>query len=120
MPGPDAEQLMPLTLMLALQAAAVPAPALLDIHFDLARYGEVELGLGGGACRRDPSEITVCARRSGGAYPLEEMARIVEPERLLAETRIAGNLTGAVRVESAPMDRGAVGNRVLVGLRLPF
>jgi hypothetical protein len=111
---------MSLSLMLALQAAAAPAPPVLEIDFDLARYSRIELGLGGSACRRDESEIVVCARRGGGAYPLEEMARIFAPGRLVAATRVAGNLTGDVRLESAPMDRGAVSNRVLVGLRLPF
>jgi hypothetical protein len=48
------------------------------------------------------------------------MARIFEPGRLVAETRLQGGLTGDVHVESAPMDRGAVSNRVMVGLRLPF
>ena len=112
---------MPLTLVLALQAIAAPAPAppLLDLDFDLGRYSRLELGRD---CRRDdPSAITVCGRRSsGGAYPLEEMARIFEPGRLIARTRIAGNLTGDVHVESAAMDRGAVSNRVMIGLRLPF
>ena len=112
---------MALTLLLALQAAAAPAPALLEIDFDLARYSQVELGLGSGACRRDdPSEIVVCARRGGGAYPLEEMARIFEPGRLVAETRLIGNLTGGVRVERAVLGNGEVSNRVMVGLRLPF
>jgi hypothetical protein len=111
---------MSLTLMLALQAAAAPAPALPEIDFDLARYSRIELGLGRDACRRGGSEIVVCARRGAGAYPLEEMARIFEPGRLIAETRLIGNVMGGVRVESVPMDRGAVSNRVMVGLRLPF
>lgn len=112
---------MGLILALAFQAAAAPAPPLARIDFDLARYSQVELGLGHGACNRaDPDAIVVCARRGAGAYPLEEMARIFEPGRLVAETRLAGNLTGDVHVESAAMDRGAVSNRVMVGLRLPF
>jgi len=111
---------MALILMLALQASTSSAPALPEIDFDLARYGRDEIALGQSACRRDPSEIVVCARRGGGAYPLEEMARIFEPGRLVAETRVAGNLTAGVRVESAPMPAGAVSNRVLIGLRLPF
>jgi hypothetical protein len=119
----DAEQSMPMILMLALQAAAAPAPALPRIDFDLARYSQVELGLGRDACRRaDPSAIVVCGRRGGGAYPLGEMARVFEPHRLVAERRLTGNLMGDVHVERGdlPPDRGAVANRIMVGLRLPF
>jgi hypothetical protein len=115
------EQPMALYLILALQAAAAPAPALAEVDFDLARYRQVELGLG--ACRRDPSEIVVCARREGGAYPLAEMARIFEPGRIVAEARIAGNLTGDLHLEQVqprPADRGGVANRIMFGLRLPF
>lgn len=113
---------MSLTFMLALQAAAAPAPALPEIDFDLARYSRIEFGPGRDACRRDASEIVVCARRGAGAYPLEEMARIFGPERrLVAETRLIGNLVGGVWVENASMeDRGVVSNRIMVGLRLPF
>jgi hypothetical protein len=114
---------MNLTLVLAFQAAATPAPALAPIDFDLARYSQVELGLGRGACRRDdPSAIVICARRGAGAYPLAEMARIFEPHRLVAERRLTGNLMGDVHLEQGdlPPDRGAVANRIMVGLRLPF
>jgi hypothetical protein len=115
---------MALTFLLAIQAAAAPAAPLLDIDFDLARYSQAELGLGRNACRRDdPSAIVVCARRGGGAYPLAEMARIYGPEaRLVAETRLIGNLTGDVHLERGDIasDRGVVPNRIMVGLRLPF
>ena len=110
-------------LLLAFQAAAAPAsPApYLHIDFDLARFARAELDRPGRACGRgDSSAITVCGRRAAGVYPLAEMARIFEPGRLVAETRLAGNLTGDVHLESVPMDRGAVSNRVMIGLRLPF
>ena len=114
---------MPLVLLMALQAAA-PAARVLDVDFDLARYSEVELGLGRGACNRaDSSAIVVCARRGHGAYPLAEMARIFEPHRhLVAETGLTGNLSGNVHVERGDFatDRGAVPQRIMVGLRLPF
>jgi hypothetical protein len=121
------EQLMPLTLVLALQAAAATAPPtsppFLDLDFDLARYN-AELGLDDRGCNRsDPSAIIVCARRpGGGAYPLAQMARIFEPGRLIAETHLTGNLTGNVHVERGDIaaDRGAVPQRIMVGLRLPF
>ena len=115
---------MSLPLLLAFQAAAAPAPApapaLTEIDFDLARYSQNELGLGTSACQRDSSEIVVCARRAHGDYPLEEMARIFEPGRLVAETRLIGNLIGGVRVERAVLGNGEVSNRLLVGVRLPF
>ena len=113
---------MSMTLMLALQAAAAPAPALLDLDFDLARFSETAPGLGRSACRRDdPHAITVCARRGHGTYPLEEMARVFEPGRIVAETRLTGNLTGDVHLERGHFaDRGAVPQRIMVGLRLPF
>jgi hypothetical protein len=113
---------MSLALLLALQAASQAAPALLDLDFDLARYSQVDRGLGRSACRRDdPSAIIVCARRGGGAYPLDEMARIFGPHRLVAETRVSGNLTGDVHLERGHFaDRGVVPNRIMVGLRLPF
>jgi hypothetical protein len=115
---------MSLALFLALQAAAAaPAPArpLVPLDFDLARFSPEGFALPGWACSRgDPAAITVCGRRVAGAYPLAEMARIFEPRRLVAETRLTGNLIGDVHVESAPMDRGAVSNRVMIGLRLPF
>ena len=93
------------------------------MDFDLARYSEAELGLGRGACNRaDPSAIVVCARRGHGTYPLEQMARIFEPHRLVAETGLSGNLSGNVHVERGDIaaDRGAVPQRIMVGLRLPF
>jgi hypothetical protein len=114
---------MPLTFLLALQAAAAPAPPLLELDFDLARYSPAEFGLDGGCNHADPSAIVVCARGPGGAYPLAQMARIFEPHRhVVAETHLTGNLTGNVRVERNDMaaDRGVVPNRIMVGLRLPF
>jgi hypothetical protein len=114
---------MSLAWFLAFQAAAAPAPAPgpLQLDFDLARLAPAELGMTGRPCDRGgPSAIVVCGRRTAGAYPLAEMARIFEPGRLVAETRLAGNITGNVHVESVAMDRGAVSNRAMVGLRLPF
>ena len=114
---------MPLTFMLALQAAAAAAPSWVDLDFDLARYNPADFDLDGGCNHADPVAIVVCARRTGGAYPLAQMARIFEPHRhLAAETRLTGNLTGNVHVERGDIatDRGAVPQRIMVGLRLPF
>lgn len=114
---------MSLTLILALQAATAPPPppALPAIDFDLARLPRLHFSLGGGRCdRADPSAIVVCARRGGGAYPLDEMARRFEPGRIVAETRLFGNVMGDAHVEAVPMDRGAVSNRAMLRMRLPF
>jgi hypothetical protein len=111
---------MALFLVLAFQAAATPPAAIAEIDFDLARYSQMELGHS--ACRRDdPSAIVVCARRGNGAYPLAEMARIFEPRRIVAETRVTGNVMGDVHLEQGHFaDRGVVPKRIMVGLRLPF
>ena len=112
---------MSLTLVLALQAAAAPpAPAFPAIDFDLARLPRPEFGVGGRCDRADPSAIVICAPRGGGAYPLGEMARMFEPGRIVAETRLFGNVIGDAHVEAVPMDRGAVSNRAMLRLRLPF
>jgi hypothetical protein len=112
---------MPLILVLAFQAAAAPAQPLVPIDFDLARYSQNELGLGRDGCRRDdPSAITVCGRRGAGAYPLAAMARIFEPGRIVAQTRLTGNLVGDVHGESVTLDRGAVSNRAMARLTLGF
>jgi hypothetical protein len=114
---------MSLSLVLALQAAALPpTPSPLPaIDFDLARLPRPAFGIGGQRCdRADPTAIVVCARRGGGDYPLDEMARMFEPGRIVAETRLTGNLIGDAHVEAVPMDRGAVSNRFMLRLRLPF
>jgi hypothetical protein len=106
----------------AAAAAPVPAAGPLRIDFDLARYRPAEDGAracAGGAA--GPAEVVVCGpRRRGGDYPLAQWARIFAPRSLVAETGIAGNLRGDVHAESVALDRGAVSNRVMVRLRLPF
>jgi len=118
---------MSLALMLALQAAAAapaaPAP-LAAIDFDLARLPPAEGGFGppGRACRSDdPATILVCARpRGAGAYPIDEMARLFMPRPIVAEMRLGGGATGALYGEQVGLDRGAVSNRFMVGIRLAF
>lgn len=118
---------MSLALMLVLQAAApaAPAPAApIAIDFDLATVRPIDFDLRGDrpGCRRDgASEILVCGQRPrGGAYPFAEMARRYATRPIVAEMGLGGNLTGDVHVESAPLDRGAVANRLMVRIRLPF
>lgn len=119
---------MSLTLMLALQAAATPAapPALVPVDFDLARYRPLDFDPGiasrSRACAAaETGTILVCGRRpAGGAYPMAEMARLFAERRLVAETRLFGNVIGDVHGESVALDRGAVSNRAMVRLRVPF
>ena len=114
---------MPPVLALLLQAVAAPPSALPAIDFDLARYRAAgfDLGFGQRGCRPSGDEILVCGRRDeGGAYPLDRMERLYGPRRLLANIGIAGNLRADIHNEAVPMDRGAVSNRVLIGLHLPF
>ena len=114
---------MSLAMMMLLQAAASPPP-LQAIDFDLGRYrpADEDMLSGRRTCdRSDPSAIVVCARRQGGAYPLEEMARLFEPGRLIAETRLAPGVMGDVHVEAGPAsDRGVTPQRVMVRARIPF
>ena len=112
---------MALSLVLALQAAA-QAP--LPIDFDLSRMRPAgfELGRLPGSCARGAGEeIVVCASRpSGEAYPYVEMERLFRARPIRAEMGLGGNMTGRAYLEQVPGDRGAVSNRVMVGIRLPF
>lgn len=115
---------MSLSLILALQAATPAAPlALAGIDFDLARFrpaGAAPWGTGRRCRIGDPETITVCGRRAGGAYPLDEMALIFAPRPLRTEMNVADNMTADVHLEAGPTDRGAVSNRAMVRLRLGF
>ncbi|HMG48058.1 MAG TPA: hypothetical protein VK614_11425 [Allosphingosinicella sp.] len=114
---------MSLALMMLVQAAAPAPPALAAVDFDLARYqsADAERWAFGPACdRADPSAIVVCGRRGRGTYPLDEMAELYEPRRILAETGIVGNLRGFAGVEAVELQPGVVSNRLLVGIRVPF
>lgn len=115
---------MALTLFMALQAAAAtaaPPPGRLPvaaIDFDLAGYRTPG---GAGCAGAAGAEVVVCGRRrSRGDYPLAHWDRIYAPRPIRAETSLGGNVTGRVHVDAVPMDRGAVSNRVLVGIRMPF
>jgi hypothetical protein len=116
---------MGLAILLALQASAYPAlsapPA---IDFDLARLARADLAdplRTRGCGRQEADTILVCGRRSsGGAYPMAEMERLFATRPLLAETRLARNLTGDVHVESVALPQGATSNRIMVRLTFPF
>jgi len=110
-----------LAMLIQTAAPAPPGPPIAAIDFDLARYRPAGDWTLGPACDRvDPSAITVCGRRSRAAYPLEQMALIFEPRPLRAETGLAGNLRGDIHGESVALDRGAVSNRVMLRIGLPF
>ena len=108
---------MPLALLLSLQAGAPPTPvALAPVDVDIAALARTRrCAPGTGA------EIVVCGRREpGGGYPMEEMARRYERGPLAAEIGIGGGATAAATLEQAPLDRGAVSNRVMIRVRIPF
>jgi len=118
---------MSLAFMVLVQAAAAtatpaPPPGLPRIDFDLARYRPSEEG--SGSCQgagASPEEVVVCGRRrQNGAFPLAQWARVFASRPLLAEIGIAGNVRGDMHVESVAMDRGAVSNRVMLRVTLPF
>ena len=118
---------MSLMLIAVVQAAALRAPErVVPADFDLAdvrRADEPRLLFdpSRGCTRRTPDEILVCGRRPADDYPIEEMARLFTPRRIVAETPLFGGaVTGRAYVESAPGDRGAVSNRVMIGITLPF
>jgi hypothetical protein len=125
------EREMKLFLLLSLQAAAPPAPAPAPadptsraVDFDLAKVKRAD-GPGGlealFACdRAQGSEIVVCGRRKGYAYPLDAMAKIYEAKPLRAETRLGNGATANVHVEDAEMANGMISHRVMVGIKLPF
>ena len=119
---------MNLAFLLSLQAAASPAPPpaapFRTSDFDLARYrrsappADVH-----GLFHCDDSsnsEIVVCARRAGPAYPMEEMARIFEPKPLTAEVGIGHGATANVHVEDVAFPGGLHSHRVMLGVKLPF
>lgn len=121
---------MVLTLILAVQAVAAPAPPAAaprwaviapagTIDFDLARYGAVrDSSCLGGA----DGDVLVCGRRRGGtgSYDLDRWAAIFAPRPIRAEMDLGGNVQGRIHAEAVAMDRGAVSNRVMLGIRMPF
>jgi len=122
---------MSLALLLGLQAAPPAAPAasapldVLPIAFDIAALGRRPAGLTwSNRCEASGGEvIVVCGTLGSGAAPLdmEALARLFEPKRrIVAEASLGGGVTGRTYVEAYPLDRGAVSNRAMIGIRLPF
>lgn len=122
---------MVLSLILALQVVASPSPPAPrwgmvrliardggpPAGFDLTRLRPASgRCLIGGA-----GDVLVCGRRGGaGAFPMAEWDRIFAPRPIRAEMNLGGNTQGRIHSEAVPMDRGAVSNRVMVGIRWPF
>jgi hypothetical protein len=107
---------MSLALLLALQAAAPPAPPL-RIDFDLATVkpdDPCRTGGGGGG-----SDIVVCGRRPG-TYQYEKWERLFRTDPLLAETGLGGGAVARAYAESVEMPGGQISKRAMVGVRLKF
>lgn len=124
---------MSLILLLSVQAAAVATPgwampvtgradgdAALS-NFDLARYrSQDDGGCAGGGGNTD---VVVCGRRRARAVDRRMMdywASIYTPGPIRAETGLGGGLQGRAYLEDAPMDRGAISHRALIGVRTRF
>ena len=125
---------MNLAFLLSLQAAAAPAPAASRIavsDFDLARHkpsaAPADLHSLFACDRSSGSDIVVCARRAGPAYPLDEMARIFEARPLRAETGLGGGAVAGVHVQqvdfgsdSPSAHSGLKSNRITIGIKQSF
>lgn len=113
---------MQAVLFLAMQAAvATPeAPvAVLQSEFDLASLARAPaFNLPCAASGADV--IVVCARRRGGAYPMDQWERVFAVAPLVAETRLAGNASVRAYTESVAIGMGQTSNRAMIGVRLPF
>ena len=109
-----------MSVLLSLALQAVP----IRTEFDLARVRPIDFDLrrlrGAQCAPSADSAIIVCGRRPSPGYPLEAMERLFAPRRIVAQTSLGGNVTGRAFVESAPMDRGAVSNRIMFGIKMPF
>jgi hypothetical protein len=116
---------MSLALLMAIQAAAPAEPqAMLSIDFNLAEARPatgLSLEIRRGCARPSGDEIVVCGRReSGEDYPMGEMARLFATRPIRAEMGLGGGMTARSYLEQVGLDRGAVSNRIMVGVRLPF
>lgn len=120
---------MSLPLLLAFQTAAAAAPVpeivLAPIDFDLASVRRLDPDRDAiraqGCDRSDPDAIVVCGRRpTGGTYPVGQWERIFALDPIRAEMRLTGNMVGSAVVDQVVLDRGAVSNRVMLRIRMPF
>ena len=136
---------MSLIVTLSLQAAAVATPAVpapppasgpgwampaliardgggTSLAVDIER---LRSGSGGGCIGAAPGDVFVCGpRRAGrGDYPLAMWDRIYAPRPIRAQTNLGPHADARVYTEQrdfSSQDRGAVSNRVMIGLRTRF
>ena len=114
---------MSLIIAAALQAAAPPPTPIAPSDFDLAAVRPDEglrLGLERECPRSVGDEIVVCGRRPVEAYPFAEMARLFREPRIMAEMDLGNGMVGRAYGEQVVLDRGAVSNRIMFGIRIPF
>ncbi len=116
---------MAAALIMALHAAALAAPAgagPAPVDFDLAKVPAAGHGawVRPGCRSGGPGEIVVCGRRSGGNYPMEEMARRYASRPVVAETGIGAGATARAFVEQVELGAGQISKRAMVGIKLPF
>ena len=110
----------PVLLLAAQTALAEAPPSVLPIDFDLARARPAQAR--GDCSGSGGDEILVCGvRRSGtGPYPFAAMARLFAQGPIRAEMNLGSGATGRAFLQQQELDRGAVSNRVMIGIRWPF
>ncbi|WP_443970380.1 hypothetical protein [Sphingobium sp. CR28] len=90
------------------QLAATQGAASLDgVTFDLSK-----------AKQRDPDAIIVTGRRTD--HRLKTDNSPAEPPPIRAETRLFGNARASAEVEQSVLANGAVSDRAMIKLKIPF
>ena len=105
-------------LMSLLQAASPsisPAPAAHPLP-------RIQLPLVGPApCNGNGDEVVVCGKRDPYRYRLKPLPDQAEASALpKAETTLFGNVKGSATIDQAQMPQGAISNRVMLHLKMPF
>ena len=122
---------MPLTLVLALQAAAPMLEGHEAESFDLKEFETREDApprLGGPVTNRcadvDPAEILVCGSRGGAKqYRIQPLPPGFSSESgglPKAEMGLGGGATGRAYVESVGMPDGQISKRIMIGIGTKF
>lgn len=117
---------MSLALLLALQAAAPPAPDPAIRNFDLRDVGapkgfESPVRRDAGCAADAADEIVVCGSRNRNeAYRLRPLAPVYGKKPLIAETGLFGNLSARMHVESVELPNGMISKRLMVTVTAPF
>jgi hypothetical protein len=114
---------MPLTLLLALQAAAPPPVpvttgpgGLIQLDFDLGKYSRSASCDGGG-----PYDVVVCgSRRNAGRNRVYPLTGDFEAKPLVAEMGVGGNMKASMELEDVELTTGIISHRMMMRLKLPF